>query len=101
MDNAAHKELIEKLRLIEVEAGDLVRLCDSIDAGVYLEHQRAAIELMQNMLRRWQRWQLREALLAFGLAECDIPCPQRAIIGELEERGLTAGTAGNTEKVKS
>jgi len=85
MDNDAHKKLIEKLRTIEVKAGELVRLCDSIDAGVYLEQQRAAVELMQNMLRRWQRWQLREVLIAFEIAECKLPCRQKRVIEALEK----------------
>jgi len=77
-------DILEKLRAVEAGAAELVRLADSIDAGVYLAPQAAAIEGMQNMLRRWQRWQLREALIAFDLAKCNLPCMQKKINEELE-----------------
>ena len=87
----AHKELLGKLRQIEVKAAELIKLADSIDAGVYPGQQRAAVELMQNMLRRWRRWQLREALIAFGIAECHLPCPQKGMIEAIEKKldGIT------------
>jgi len=91
-------DIHEKLRLVEVKAAELIKLADSIDAGVYLESQRAAVDGMQNMLRRWQRWQLREALIAFGIAECHLPCPQRGMVESIENIILTAENAGNAEK---
>jgi hypothetical protein len=78
-------DIQQKLRAVEAGAAELIRLADSIDAGVYLTPQKAAIEGMQNMLRRWQRWELRESLIAFGLAECRLPCPQKRINEALEE----------------
>lgn len=92
-------DIYDKLRAVEKSAGELVRLADSIDADIYLEHQRAEIELMQNMLRRWQRWNLRAALLAFGLAECRLPCPQKRMIEEIEKKYLTTkNTKGHEGK---
>jgi hypothetical protein len=79
-------DIHDKLRVVQGKAAELVRLADSIDAGVYLAPQKAAVEGMQNMLRRWQRWELRESLIAFGLAECHLPCPQKGINEVLEEK---------------
>jgi len=78
-------DIREKLLAVEARAAELVRLADSIDAGVYLAPQAAAIDGMQNMLRRWQRWELREALIAFDLAKCRLPCPQKRINEALEK----------------
>jgi len=78
-------DIHEKLRELEAAAAELVKLADSIDAGIYLAPQAAAIEGMQNMLRRWQRWQLRESLLAFDLAKCRLPCRQKEIIEAIEK----------------
>ena len=81
----AHEEFLKKLRLIEVKAEGLVRLANSIDAGIYLAPQAAAIRGMQNMLRRWQRWELREAMIAFDLAECRLMCPQKKLNEAIEK----------------
>jgi len=78
-------DIDDKLRAVQGKAAELVRLADSIDAGVYLAPQKAAVEGMQNTLRRWQRWELRETLIAFGLAECNLPCPQKGINESLEK----------------
>jgi len=81
----AHEEFLKKLRLIEVKADELVRLANSIDAGIYLTPQAAAIRGMQNMLRRWQRWELRESLIAFDLQKCRLQCPQKKLNEVIEK----------------
>ena len=78
-------DIHEKLRLVEAKAAELIRLADSIDAGVHPAPRAAAVDGMQNMLRRWQRWQLREVLIAFGLARCHMPCPQKGMIEAIEK----------------
>jgi len=78
-------DIHEKLRAVEAAAAELVKLADSIDAGVYLAPQAAAIEGMQNMLRRWQRWQLRESLLAFDLEKCRLPCRKKELLEAIEK----------------
>jgi len=78
-------DIHEKLRAVETMAAELVGLADSIDADIYLEQQRAAVEEMQNMLRRWQRWQLRESLIAFDIAKCRLPRLQKKLNKVIEK----------------